>query len=141
MQQPLTPITAVGLISMLLVGCAGSKDTILPQDGPSMKAIYDAHLHEMNAQDPLILRHELGHRPMTTGEAALEGYTRDAASEIDMTFPRLPNPTLVMYVFPHLAGEDQVPVPGYATAFPFYERVEYALPGEVPTPSQRGKTP
>jgi conjugative transfer region lipoprotein (TIGR03751 family) len=87
----------------------------------------------MNAQDPLILRHELGHRPIITGEAALEGYTRDAASDIDMTFPRLPNPRLVMYVFPHLAGDDQVPVPGYATAFPFYERVEYALPGEVPT--------
>ena len=141
MRQLLTPITAVGLISFVLVGCAGSKDTILPQDGPSMKAIYDAHLHEMNAQDPLILRHELGDRPIITGEAALEGYTRDAASEIDMTFPRLPNPRLVMYVFPHLAGDDQVPVPGYATAFPFYERVEYALPGEVPTPSQRGKTP
>ena len=133
MRQLLTPITAVGLISFVLVGCAGSKDTILPQDGPSMKAIYDAHLHEMNAQDPLILRHELGHRPMITGEAALVGYTREAASEIDMTFPRLPTPTLVMYVFPHLAGDDQVPVPGYATAFPFYERVEYALPGEVPT--------
>ena len=133
MRQPLTPITAVGLISMLLVGCAGSKDTILPQDGPSMKAIYDAHLHEMNAQDPLILRQALGHRPIVTGDAALEGYTREAANEIDLTFPRLPNPTLVMYVFPHLAGDDQVPVPGYATAFPFYERVEYALPGEVPT--------
>ena len=133
MRQPLTLTAAVGLISLVLVGCAGTKDTILPQDGPSMKAIYDAHLHEMNAQDPLILRHELGHRPMITGEAALEGYTREAASEIDMTFPRLPNPTLVLYVFPHLAGDDQVPVPGYATAFPFYERVEYGLPGEVPT--------
>ena len=141
MRQPLTPITALSLISFMLVGCAGTKDTILPQDGPSMKAIYDAHLHEMNAQDPLILRHELGHRPIITGEAALEGYTREAASDIELIFPRLPNPTLVMYVFPHLADEDQVPVPGYATAFPLYKRVEYALPGEVPTPGQRGKTP
>jgi len=23
-------------------------------------------------------------------------------------------------------------VPGYVTTFPFYEKVEYALPGEVP---------
>jgi conjugative transfer region lipoprotein (TIGR03751 family) len=133
MRQPFTLITAVVLTSLVLVGCAGTKDTILPQDGPSMKAIYDAHIHEMNAQDPLILRQALGHRPIVTGDAALEGYTREAANEIDLTFPRLPNPTLVMYVFPHLAGEDQVPVPGYATAFPFYEQVEYALPGEVPT--------
>ncbi|MEA2080989.1 MAG: TIGR03751 family conjugal transfer lipoprotein [Pseudomonadota bacterium] len=141
MQQPLTHTAATGLISLLLVGCAGTKDTILPQDGPSMKAIYEEHIHEMNAQDPLILRQALAHRPMITGEAALEGYTRDAASEIDSTFPRLPNPTLVLYVFPHLAGDDQVPVPGYATAFSLYERVEYSLPGEVPTPGQRGKTP
>ena len=37
-----------------------------------------------------------------------------------------------MYVFPHLAGTERVPVPGYATTFPLYERIEYALPGEVP---------
>ena len=51
-----------------------------------------------------------------------------------MSFPRLPNPSLVMYVFPHLAGAERTPVPGYATTFPLYERVEYALPGEVATP-------
>ena len=54
-------------------------------------------------------------------------------NEIDTIFPRLPNPSLAMYVFPHLAGEEQVPVPGYVTTFTMYERVEYALPGEVPT--------
>ena len=37
-----------------------------------------------------------------------------------------------MYIFPHLAGAERVPVPGYATTFTLYERVEYALPGEVP---------
>jgi conjugative transfer region lipoprotein (TIGR03751 family) len=43
-------------------------------------------------------------------------------------FPRLPNPDLVMYVYPHLAGT-QAPVPGYSTVFPLYES-QYALPGE-----------
>lgn len=42
-----------------------------------------------------------------------------------------------MCVFPHLAGEESVPVPGYATAFPMYERTEYALPGEVPARPER----
>ena len=37
-----------------------------------------------------------------------------------------------MFVFPHLAEREGVPVPGYATTFPMYERVEYALPGEIP---------
>ena len=86
----------------------------------------------MNARDPQVVRRELENRPILTGEADLEGYTREAFNEIDVLFPRLPNPTLVMYVFPHLAGDTHAPVPGYATAFSMYEQVEYALPGEVP---------
>ncbi len=96
-----------------------------------MKAIYENHVNEMNAQSSQVIRHELGNRPLDTGESALQGYSRDAFNEIEVLFPRLPNPTLVMYVFPHLAGETRAPVPGYATAFPMYEKVEYALPGEV----------
>jgi conjugative transfer region lipoprotein (TIGR03751 family) len=65
------------------------------------------------------------------GEADLAGYTREAADEIEARFARLPNPTLVMFIFPHLAGNDAVPVPGFATSFPMYERTHYALPGEV----------
>ena len=135
MQNPLILISALGLIS--LAGCASTKEAVLPQDGPSMKDIYQGHIQEMNAQDPLLIRQELGNRPILTGDTSLHGYTRDAANEIDAIFPRLPNPTLVMYVFPHLAGEESVPVPGYATAFPMYERTEYALPGEVPARSER----
>jgi conjugative transfer region lipoprotein (TIGR03751 family) len=132
MKHPSTRISALGLISLVLAGCASTKDTVLPQDGPSMKAIYESHVREMNARDPNVIRGELGSRATVTGEAALQGYTREAFNEIDVLFPRLLNPTLVMYVFPHLAGETQAPVPGYATAFPMYEQVEYALPGEVP---------
>ena len=132
MQNPLTPLATLSLISLLLTGCASSKDSVLPQDGPSMKAIYDRHMQTMNTRNPEVVRRELGNRRLATGENALQGYARDAFNEIDVLFPRLPNPTLVMYVFPHLAGEAQAPVPGYATAFPMYLQVHYALPGEVP---------
>ncbi|MCU7870804.1 MAG: TIGR03751 family conjugal transfer lipoprotein [Candidatus Thiodiazotropha sp. (ex Lucinoma borealis)] len=132
MKQPLILIAILGLISLVLSGCASTKDAVLPQDSPSMKGIYEGHIEEMNARDPQVARGELGNRPILTGDAALQGYTREAFNEIDVLFPRLPNPTLVMYVFPHLAGEAHAPVPGYATAFPMYEQVEYALPGEVP---------
>ena len=131
MKPTSTPIAALGLISLVLAGCASTKDTVLPQDGPSMKAIYEGHVHEMNADNPQVIRGELGSRSIVTGDAALHGYTRDAFNEIDVLFPRLPNPTLVMYIFPHLAGEAGAPVPGYTTAFPMYEQVEYSLPGEV----------
>ena len=131
MKPTSTLIAALGLISLVLAGCASTKDTVLPQDGPSMKAIYEGHVHEMNAENPQVIRGELGSRSIVSGDAALHGYTRDAFNEIDVLFPRLPNPTLVMYIFPHLAGVAGAPVPGYTTAFPMYEQVEYALPGEV----------
>ena len=131
MRPHIKQVTVLVSISLLVGGCASTKEAVLPQDGPSMQAIYDAHLEEMAARDPLILRAELGTRPLKSGDTSLEGYTRDAHNEIETIFPRLPNPTLVMYVFPHLATEERVPVPGYVTTFPMYERVEYALPGEV----------
>ncbi len=59
-------------------------------------------------------------------------YTRTAQNEIEVLFVRLPNPDLILYVFPHLATEEAIPIPGYSTVFPLYERVVYALPGEVP---------
>jgi conjugative transfer region lipoprotein (TIGR03751 family) len=37
-----------------------------------------------------------------------------------------------MYVFPHMAGTDPVPIPGYSTVLPLYQRVQYALPDERP---------
>ena len=137
MRNLLTRIFTLSLTSLLLSSCASTKDAVLPQDGPSMKAIYEQHIEEMGALDPLVVREALGNRPVADGAGALHGYTREAYNEIDITFPRVPNPSLVMYVFPHLAGREQVPVPGYVTTFPMYERVEYALPGEVPTHRQR----
>ena len=137
MRNLLIPISALGLISLVLSGCAGTKEAVLPQDGPTMKAIYEQHIQQMGASDPLTMREALGNRPVVDGDGSLHGYTREAYNEIDTTFPRVPNPSLVMYVFPHLAGEERVPVPGYVTTFPMYERAEYALPGEVPTKRQR----
>ncbi len=67
---------------------------------------------------------------MPDSAARLAGYTREVNNELSVHFPRLPNPTIILYVFPHLSL-DGTPVPGYSTTFPLYESVEYALPGEV----------
>ena len=128
-RQSKTPLIIV-LIS--LAGCAGSKDTMLPADGPSMKSIYTEHFNDIGLQNTMRVRNELKARPLETGLKDLAGYVRGAFNELDAHFPRLPNPTLVMYVFPHLAGKERLPVPGYSTTFPMYRQVEYALPGEVP---------
>ena len=117
-------------ISVLMVGCASTKESVLPQDGPTMKSIYDQHM--VDVQKPDYRRAMVGQPLPQTGIDHYRGFVREAANEIDTIFPRLPNPTLVMYIFPHLSGSERTPVPGYVTTFPFYERVEYALPGEVP---------
>ena len=66
--------------------------------------------------------------PCACGDAP--AYTRTAANELELLFPRLPNPDVFIYVPAHLATELRIPVPGYTTAVPLYDRVEYALPGE-----------
>jgi conjugative transfer region lipoprotein (TIGR03751 family) len=108
-----------------------------------MKQIYDGHFEQMRGEAIEGAREKLGQsrprvgarggpgRGIAPGEGDLYGYTRDAQSEIEALFPRLPNPTLVLYVFPHLTGAEGAPVPGYATSFPLYPGVEYALPGEA----------
>jgi hypothetical protein len=86
MKNKLILIPVFGLISLMMTGCASTKKAVLPQDGPSMKAIYENHINEMNTRDPVYLRQELGTRGIQTGEAELHGYTRDAANEIDAIF-------------------------------------------------------
>ncbi len=60
-------------------------------------------------------------------------YTRNQKNEINSQFPQLPNPNIVMYVYPHQAGTgyNLTPVPGYSTVFPLYQHVHYAMPGEI----------
>ena len=139
-------LNTVILISLLLSGCAtGSKDSILPQEGPSMKHVYEGHFNgdrvgqykDRSAESRVstssgtskkssqFINHRHDH------ETDLSAYTRTAHNEIQQIFPRLRNKTLVMYIFPHLSKGERHPVPGYSTAFTLYKQVEYALPGEL----------
>ena len=127
-KKPLLPLVPVWT-SLLMLGCASTKETVLPQEGPTMKSIYDQHM--LDVQKPGHRRTIGGQSLPRSGIEHYQGFVREAANEIDTVFPRLPNPTLVMYIFPHLSGSERTPIPGYVTTFPFYEKVEYALPGEV----------
>lgn len=48
-------------------------------------------------------------------------------------FPKLPNPSILMYVYPHEvgSGKNLVPVPGYFTVLPLYRHVYYKMLKEV----------
>lgn len=150
---PAACVIAAVCAVLVIGGCAstaagtGSKESILPQNLKSMDEIYREHTQRAKSRDshaPLAAPipkdttpqsdvPERGDpaRPANLRHASWDTYTRSAATEIENLFPTLPNPSLVMHVFAHLSGTENTPVPGYATAFPMYERVEYALPGEM----------
>lgn len=128
------------LVLMLAIsGCSTTKEKLLPHGNETMLDVWNTSTGgsangEQQAQQLMDARQVL-RRPLTDADSHLLvvdqiGYTRNAQNEIDSQFHRLPNPDLVMYVFPHLAGTDPVPVPGYSTVFPLYQRVQYAMPGE-----------
>ncbi|WP_265534725.1 TIGR03751 family conjugal transfer lipoprotein [Pseudomonas saponiphila] len=125
-------LTWISVFSLVLTGCSTDKDTLLPHGEQTTLDIWNGAGSQGTQQQLLDARQQL-RRPLAQADfsvALQEPYTRTAASEIRNLFPRLPNPDLVLYVYPHLSGTEQAPIPGYSTVFPFYQRVQYALPGE-----------
>ena len=97
--------------------------------GPASRRMSASGSSSSSSRQLLDARQDL-RRPLETRETDNTMFTRTAQNEIYSQFKRLPNPDLVMYVFPHLAGSDPAPIPGYTTVFPLYQRVQYAMPGE-----------
>ena len=97
---------------MSVLGCAGKSD-VLPEDGPTIREIYDEHLAAPDG------RAETIQMELPTAPARVHP-TVDSERSIRDRFPRLYNPTLVLYVYPHLSGEEGLPIPGYTTVFPLY---------------------
>jgi conjugative transfer region lipoprotein (TIGR03751 family) len=149
MRHPAIPARALCvLLATLAAGCASTKDQVIPSDGPTMLEIYQDH-ERRNGVDSRPGA-ELRERPARGREAAAgEGrlmpaaypgsasrYAREEADVLNQRFRRLPNPDLVLYVYPHMSASG-APVPGYVTVLPMYDTVEYALPGEVSPSAQR----
>lgn len=130
---------AVLAIALALGGCSTNKEKLLPHDGQTMQDIWEEETGGSarggQSERQLLDARQSLRRPLTEKDVndapnIQASYTRTAQNEIQRQFHRLPNPDLVMYVFPHLAGTDPAPVPGYTTVFPLYQRVQYAMPGE-----------
>lgn len=122
------------LISCFLVftlsGCMTHGGTV-PRNGPTMADVYETAMNQSNGATLEQMRQRVQSPVAYTGNTQISGYTRTANNEIENLFPTLPNPELVMYIYPHLVGDDEAPVPGYSTAFTLYEREHFALPGEI----------
>ncbi|MFW0887927.1 TIGR03751 family conjugal transfer lipoprotein [Pseudomonas sp. P105] len=136
----MSPRTWIEMITVVLIasavtGCATDTEELLSHDGSTMMDVWNQQTSGSRsgqaAQQLLDARQAL-RRPLTEPlvPSSTTPYTRTAQTEIHQQFHRLPNPDLVMYVFPHWAGTESVPVPGYSTVFPLHQRVQYAMPGE-----------
>lgn len=131
-------LIAVALAVALLGGCTTSKEKLLTHGDNTMLDIWQQQTGGSaggQAARQLLDARQALRRPIGGGDTNAVftenvAYTRTAANEIHRQFHRLPNPDLLMYVFPHLSGSETVPIPGYTTVFPLYQRVPYALPGE-----------
>ena len=129
-------LSAIVISALLVSACATSKDELLPHGENIMLDVWDqgtAGGAGSTASRQLLDARQGLRRPLATETEALEAnksFSRTSQNEIYSQFKRLPNPDLVMYVYPHLAGSDPAPIPGYSTVFPLYQRVQYAMPGE-----------
>lgn len=132
MNRALMPVALVALVSVIS-GCSTSKEEMLPAGDSNMLELWQGKgangSAQRGAQGREALRRPLSEMEEQRADKLDHSYSRTQESEITQQFPRLPNPDMVMYVFPHLAGGNS-PVPGYSTVFPFYSQVQYALPGE-----------
>lgn len=129
--MPVNKFVIVACLAALVTGCSTSKEEMLPPGDSTMLELWNdgASASHATTESRTTLRRPVSDSERTLSQQTRESYSRTQENEIQQVFPRLPNPDLVMYVFPHLAGGN-TPVPGYSTVFPFYSQVQYALPGE-----------
>lgn len=124
------------LINFVLAACSHVAGNIVPEGGPTMESIYDGLddkvVDSTSDKIPVLSNEKLGEK---------RGSPQQQKSGIATTsydFYTLPNPQLTLYILPHLAGTEELPIPGYWTAFSAYPRTLYALPQAVKDSESRG---
>jgi conjugative transfer region lipoprotein (TIGR03751 family) len=127
-------VLVIGFLSILassLTGCTTCANAI-PNDEPTMAEIYENAMQQSHQSTLEQTRSQVKNiRCSENNLSCASRSTQTKIGEMNSLFPILPNPQLVMYVYPHLSHPDEAPVPGYTTAFSLYEKTYYAIEGEV----------
>ncbi|MEO8401646.1 MAG: TIGR03751 family conjugal transfer lipoprotein [Gammaproteobacteria bacterium] len=105
-----------------LTACSSFSGNVVPKNSPTMEQVYDS-VSKGNPSSTVSYRTK-------TISKKIENDGMQFA-KVNQVFRKLPNPDLKMYIFPHLAGKNEVPIPGYFTEFNSYEHAYYALPNEA----------
>lgn len=114
-------------ISLVCSACSATHPPRTPADAPTMADIYH---RTQRSTDPggAWARTQIHDPFMAQGARTLHAHSDSA------TFALLPNPLVTVYVYPHLATAEQLPIPGYQTQFPLYETPTFAKPQAVLPP-------
>ncbi len=128
-------VFTVLLISLALSACSNNKPL---SSGGSKKTPRDIMKNLQGNRSENFRRGPQNWRTSPANSTNYSDYTRSEAKELHGLFPRLPNPDLCMYVYPHLSSE-KATVPGYTSCFALYDTNQYALPGELITSWQQRK--
>lgn len=131
-----TSIKVIPLVLISTLYSCASKDTILPQPTQTMLSVYEKHSNSSDDKELLDTR-SLLRRPMVEGDTSLSEFVRTEKTQLESKFQLLPNPTMYMFVAPHLATDSNVPIPGYLTEFKMWEADQYALPWEITNLEER----
>ena len=136
--ESIRPALLAAGLAALLAGCSvtGERESPLNEvtrGSPTGVDVYRGQANSLDAASADSPRARLHGqslaRPIAAGDGGTQRYW-SALEPMRQRFARVPNPDLVMVVYPHLA-RGKYPVPGYVTVFPMYEQTHYALPGEV----------
>jgi conjugative transfer region lipoprotein (TIGR03751 family) len=133
-KMPTCNLIWISLFTLLFLNaCSSVTGNVVPKSGPKMESVYDsmqadksdAPLGTNGAKKLSDIRDEVSKQIPKPSEYNFKKYQQSGRKD----FKKLLNPELKMYVYPHFAGQSQVPVPGYFTGFDAYERDYYALKG------------
>jgi conjugative transfer region lipoprotein (TIGR03751 family) len=134
--RPAATLSLTVLLPLALAACsaAGPRESPLigaTEGSPTVAEVYrDQQAAQNNPAQARDTLHATSRARTVDGRDARQSRYWDPLNPTQQRFARVPNPDLVMVVYPHLA-KGKYPIPGYVTVFPMYETVEYALPGEV----------
>ena len=131
---------------MILTACTTTKPAI-PEEGLTLPALYRQAIigDKANgvtastttlsksdkkarvAQSKLVYQQHQNSDSAAPQKISYVGYTRTANNEIKNLFKARDNPSIPIYIYPHLTqvGSEQMPVPGYTSSFFLYQHNQY----------------
>jgi conjugative transfer region lipoprotein (TIGR03751 family) len=125
--QIILKLITITILTNAITGCSSMVGNVVPQQGKTMEQVYDGMKPTPTVND---------NKPMAQGFKDVSFTKTSLASEIpsnelDKEFKKIMNPELKMYVYPHVSGNDEVPIPGYYTAFNGYSHDHYMIKNDL----------